>query len=165
MFERNRIDTKDHNSTTTSVEIVLEGGEVVHGRVFHSVTRSVGEELNGPALFLDFEQAGHGRTWLTKRSIQSLSLTSIPRADQLDRVIKGADAMNPYLVLNVAADADKEAIREAYHRMVRLYHPDRFITVELPPEMRDYVNAMARRINVAYATLTGTKQTRATAAA
>lgn len=165
MFERNRVDTKDHNSTASAVEIVLEGGEVVHGRVFHSVTRSVGEELNGPAPFLDFEQAGQGRTWLTKRSIQTLTLTSIPRADQLDRAMNSPDAMNPYVVLKVQPDADKEAIREAYHRMVRTYHPDRFTTVDLPPEMREYVNAMARRVNLAYATLTGTKQTKAAAAA
>ncbi len=158
MFERNKIDNKSsHNVTASAVEITLDGGEIVHGRVHHSVTRPIGDELNGAGHFIDFEPFGQGRYWLTKRAVHILKLAGIPRADQIERGMNGPDVLNPYAVLKIQADADKDAIREAYHRMVRLYHPDRFANLELPPEMHDYVNAMARRVNLAYAALGGGK--------
>ena len=43
--------------------------------------------------------------------------------------------------------------------MARTYHPDRFADANLPPEVLDYLNAMARRINGVYEELTDTRET------
>jgi DnaJ domain len=169
MFERNKVDNRsDFNNSVTTVEILLDDGNSVLGRLYHPASRALGDELNSPSQFIDFEPFGQSRTWLTKRSIQTLKVEAVPRADQLERgqaSITGPNALNPHAVLRVAADADKETIREAYHKLVRLYHPDRFASTELPPEVAEYLNAMARRVNLAYAALMGTKSTRTTAAA
>ena len=52
---------------------------------------------------------------------------AVPRADQLDGEGRapGTPAFDPYAVLKVAKDASPEEIRLAYHRMAKLYHPDR----------------------------------------
>jgi curved DNA-binding protein CbpA len=41
----------------------------------------------------------------------------------------------------------------AYFALAKAYHPDRYATAELPAEVRDYLAAMARRINAAHAAL------------
>ena len=46
-------------------------------------------------------------------------------------------------------------MREAYHRLVKQYHPDKFANADLPREVKEYLNAMSRRINAAYTALNG----------
>ena len=50
--------------------------------------------------------------------------------------------------------------RAAYHKLAKVYHPDRYSSAELPPEVRDYRASLARRINAAYAALEAPQQGR-----
>jgi curved DNA-binding protein CbpA len=77
---------------------------------------------------------------------------NVPRADQLDTEgrVPGTPAFDPYAILKVARDANPEDIKSAYHRMARLYHPDRIASYELPDEVKDYVRTMLVRINLAF---------------
>ena len=49
-------------------------------------------------------------------------------------------------------------MKSAYHRLAKLYHPDRYTAAELPPEVRDYLAGMTRRVNAAYAALEAPQQ-------
>jgi curved DNA-binding protein CbpA len=62
----------------------------------------------------------------------------------------GTNNFDPFSVLHLDRDADAEQARRAFVELSKVYHPDRFATVELPPEVSHYLAAMARRINVAY---------------
>ena len=128
MFERNRIDKPfGTERTPVAIEVTLDSGEHLHGKVYVGAGRSVGEELNSPSGFIDFE-AHHGqRSFLSKQSVQSISLQQIPRADQFARAQAKSSDFNPWLTLGLAENSGKEEIREAYHRLVKQYHPDRFL--------------------------------------
>jgi DnaJ-domain-containing protein 1 len=52
-------------------------------------------------------------------------------------------------VLNVAPDATREQIVDAYRRLIREYHPDR--VANLGQEFRELAERRASEINVAYA--------------
>jgi DnaJ-domain-containing protein 1 len=52
-------------------------------------------------------------------------------------------------VLNVAPDATREQIVEAYRRLIRENHPDK--VVNMAPEIRALAERRAAEINVAYA--------------
>ena len=156
MFERNRVDRPhEAEKTSTTVEVTLDDGETVAGRVFFASTRSLSDELNNPSTFLDFEAHDGDRFFLAKESIQIVRPRAIPKADQLARAQAKSDLFNPWKVLGLADAASNDEVREAYHRLVKQYHPDRFANLELPAEVRDYLNAMARRVNAAYTTLNG----------
>ena len=55
-------------------------------------------------------------------------------------------------ILEVHADADAEEIREAYRRLCRRYHPDRFGN---EPRKLALANELMARINAAYERLGG----------
>ena len=156
MFERNRVDRlHEPERSSSTVEVTLEDGDTVAGRVFFPGTRSLGDELNNPSGFVDFEAYDGDRFFLSKGSVRIVRPRQIPRADHLARAQSKSELFNPWTVLGVAETAGKDDIREAYHRLVKQYHPDRYSNLELPAEVKDYLNAMARRINTAYTTLNG----------
>src|SRR5215469_5577672 len=57
---------------------------------------------------------------------------------------------NPYALLGISPDAPADAVREAYHRLVRESHPDLVIARGLPPECIALATARVARINAAY---------------
>jgi DnaJ domain len=156
MFERNRIDRlHETEKSSTTVEVTLEDGDIVTGRLFHASSKPLGDELNNAGNFLDFEAYDGDRFFLAKGAVQLVRPRAIPKADQLARAQTKSELFNPWTVLGVTEQSSKDDIREAYHRLVKQYHPDRFANADLPAEVKDYLNAMARRVNAAYTTLAG----------
>jgi DnaJ like chaperone protein len=57
---------------------------------------------------------------------------------------------NPYVILGVEPGVSAEALRAAYHRLVRETHPDLAIAQGLPPECIALTTARSARINAAF---------------
>lgn len=156
MFERNRVDRPhEPERSNQTVEVTLEDGEIVRGRLHYPNNRTLGEELNHAGGFVDFEIVDGERFYLAKRAVQAVKPRQVPRADQLSRAQIKSELFNPWTVLGVSEQASKDDIREASHRLVKQYHPDRFANADLPREVKEYLNAMSRRINAAYSALAG----------
>lgn len=154
MFERNRVEHQGEAQRKGHlVEVTLGDGSVIKGRIHVSVTKTLADELNGPSAFLEFDAASGDRTLLAKARIATVTSFEAPRADHLDHSLRQAESFNAHEILGLARGASLEEIKSAYHRLAKAYHPDRFAASELPPEMADYVAAMARRLNLAYAML------------
>jgi DnaJ like chaperone protein len=56
----------------------------------------------------------------------------------------------PYAILGILPSASADAVREAYHRLVRETHPDLVIAQGLPPECVALATRRLARINAAY---------------
>ena len=150
MFERNRTDHSDR--TTLPVEILLNDGHVLVGRLIVPVVRSLADELNHAGGFVEFESLEGEKAFLPKSSLLSVQSKSLPKAEQLKQRTRD-DNFDPHAALGVNRDAQWDDIRAAYHAKAKIYHPDRFASLDLPAEMHDYVAAVARRINMAYEAL------------
>ena len=61
---------------------------------------------------------------------------------------QGRAVEDPYAVLGVARDADDEAVRAAYRRLIAQHHPDRLGDVDAAA--RAAAEAEASRINAAW---------------
>lgn len=61
-----------------------------------------------------------------------------------------APAEDPHAILGVEPGVSSQALRIAYHRLVRESHPDFVIAQGLPPECVALATARAARINAAY---------------
>jgi DnaJ like chaperone protein len=116
------------------------------------LSNRLADALNAPDMFLDVMTAGGEQQFIAKSDIRSVRSMELPKADQLDLDARqaGFADVDPHAVLQVEKGASPEEIRHAYHRMARLYHPDRIAAYELPPEIKDYARAMLVRINLAF---------------
>lgn len=158
MFERRQIDNSTEQGVTT-LELTLDDGRVLAGKLAIPVARTVGDVLNGPGDFVDFEPFGAERQFFAKSSIRAARVVSVAKAASLAVRLRDLDGFDPFTVLGVRRDAAWEDIRHAYLALSKSYHPDRYATAELPVEVTDYLSAMVRRINQAFAILDGQRQT------
>jgi hypothetical protein len=133
--------------------VTLDDGSILKGRIHVSVTKTLADELNGPSSFLEFHAVNGDKTLLSKIRIATVTSFEAPKADQLVQSLRQVESFNAYEILQIERGAGPEEIKSAYHRLAKTYHPDRFAALELPPEMADYVAAVARRLNLAYGML------------
>lgn len=157
MFERTRVDNAPEASAVP-VEVVLADGTLTKGKLLVSAGKTLSDALNGTAAFIEFEPYGGERTFLSKAQLASVQLVGVPKAANLSARTRDGDSFNPHAILGVAANAGWEEIRQAYHKLAKSYHPDRYASAELPVEVQDYLAAMARRVNAAYAALETPRQ-------
>ena len=152
MFERNKVDNGPEMSAVP-VEAALADGSVVEGKLLVPMGKCVADALNGAAAFVEFEPYGGERSFLAKAQLASVKLIGVPKVPNLGARLADADGFDPHGVLGVAVGASREEVRQAYFALAKAYHPDRYAAAELPAEVRDYLAAMARRINAAHAAL------------
>lgn len=150
MFERHSFEPEN-----VAINVVVQTSDNARltGRVLVPRTRGLTELMNGAGLFLDFETPDGERILLAKSVIKSIRSLHASRPPDLQARIKDAPGFDPRQILGVAHDATRQDVRQAYLTLAKTYHPDRYASAELPAEVRDYLAAMARRINAAYAVL------------
>jgi hypothetical protein len=160
MFERNRIDNASNTGHQTAVpaELTLNDGSVVSGHFLISSARAIGDVLNSEALFFEFEPFDGERRFISKHAISAFRLLSVAPADGLDARRPISGAFDPYSALGVKRDADWDDIRQAYLRLAKAYHADRYASIDLPTEVREYLQQMSRRVNAAYTALEAPRQ-------
>ncbi len=132
------------------VVVITNDGETILGSVRMTLSNKLSDAINGDEPFFDFVSAGGERFFIAKHSVRRVETFEAPRADQLGRREKNIADFDPHQVLGLARGAPLAAIKQAYHKLARAYHPDRFAGIELPPEMHEYATAMLARINLAY---------------
>jgi hypothetical protein len=139
------------------VEITLQDGRELNGTLVVPIGRSLSEVLNGASAFLEFEPTAGERVFIARSCVQSVKPIDLPPAPSL--TVGSTDAaFNPCAILGVDAGASREQVRDAYLSLAKAYHPDRYATAELPPEVQKYLAAKARRINAAHDALEAAHQ-------
>ncbi len=143
---------RDDNANRTAVLLTLADNQVVTVSIRLPLSRRLADALNNDDVFLDAITPSGQQQFIAKSTIKLVRSANVPRADQLDTEgrVPGTPAFDPYAILKVAKDASPEDIKSAYHRMARLYHPDRIASFDLPDEVMDYIRAMLVRINLAF---------------
>jgi hypothetical protein len=140
------------------VEITLEDGQELHGKLLLPPGRTLVDVLNGTATFVEFEVSDGERMYIAKSALHCVKPMNVPPAPDLWAGPTDGGNFDPYAVLGIGRGATQEDAREAYVGLAKVYHPDRYAAVELPKEVRDYLAVMARRINAAYQTLDGERK-------
>ncbi len=151
MFERNRVDNVDQGYV--SVELVLNGGQILVGKAVIAAGRTIIDFLNNTAAFVEFEPYDGDKTFLAKSNIRSVRVLQVPKGTNLAGRLRDLDGFDPWQILNLQRGTTWEETRIAYHRLAKIYHPDRYATAELPEEVKTYLSGMARRVNAAYSAL------------
>ena len=132
------------------VAITLTDGQELKGKLIAPPGRPLSEVLNGATSFVEFEPFGEPRIFIAKSTLGSVAQINLAPAPSLAPRLREEAFADPLAVLGLTSDVEKDEAHRAYIELAKLYHPDRFEKVGLPPEVNDYLAAMARRINAAY---------------
>lgn len=151
MFERNRVDNA--NDPTVALEIGLNDGTTLTGRASLGKGRQINRLLEGEEKFLYLDCFDGDAQFVQKADIKSVKVIPTQRPRALSLTLPDASNFDPYRILGVQKGCPWDDIRAAYHRLSKLYHPDKFESVELPDEVRAYLIAMTKEVNVAFRTL------------
>ena len=141
------------DNVTIAVLITLVDRTTVTGSLQKPRTKTLLEFMNYGAQFIEIERKDGSHVDLAKAAIRTIEPYEAPRANQLSQEMQKFESFEPHDVLGVPKGAPRETIREAYLKMQRMYHPDRFTGSDLPTEIADYINAISRRVNIAYSIL------------
>jgi len=139
-----------------SVIVTMTDGEILQGTVRLPLSNKLADAVNNPEPFLDFATPDGERCFIAKHGVKRIEPFNVPRVDHLDRHDK--TGFDPHQILDLPKNANAASVKQAYHRLARSYHPDRFAGPELPREMHDYATAMLARINLAYRQLQNPRQ-------
>ena len=165
MFERLRTEIPTPTHTAYPVEIRFADGGQAKGRMLVPAGRSLADTLNSPGGFMEFEPYGGEPTFLPKARLAEVRPLGVPKGINLKARLSASEPLNPYAILGLQPGASYEQVRKAYFALVKAYHPDRYATAELPPEVLEYMLTMVRRINAAHAALDGARKAQAAVAA
>jgi DnaJ-domain-containing protein 1 len=148
---------RDDKVNRTPVFLTLADNSVQTVSIRLPLSNRLADALNNADAFLDVVSPSGQQQFIAKSGVRSVRSTHVPKADHLDteKGAPGSAGFDPYAVLKVSKEASPEEIRHAYHRMARLYHPDRIASFDLPPEVMDYVRTMLVRINLAFEQIGG----------
>lgn len=142
----------------TAVPVTLKRttGAVERGRIVLPFQTTLDEVLNGSATFVEFHPYGADKTFISKAEISSIEASNVPKPSDVNiRLHNTNESVDPFDVLGVPRGAPMAQVKKAYHKLAKLYHPDRYANAELPDEVSVYLAAMARRVNAAYASIHG----------
>ena len=158
MFER--YNQAQAPSRAIAVQIILNDGESLKGRLLSRNGSNLVELMNGERAFVEFETYDGNMIILGKASVQQVLPLEVPSARELEQAQRQIERFDPFAILGISRDADSETVREAYRDMVKLYHPDRYAGMELPREVLNYMASVSKRINAAFATVSQLVQER-----
>lgn len=159
MFERNRVDNR--TALSIAVELSFQDGTTLAGKAALPPTRGIHQLLDGNEPFLFIEVFGGECQFVPKSSIRGVKLIPQVRTATLNLVPPDATHFDPFQILGVAKTATAAEIRAAYLAKAKLYHPDRFSGVEMPEEVRLYMESMVRHVYAAFRALKSHAETKA----
>ena len=149
MFERLTVNDAGQ-SKAVAVEITLADERTVMGKINIPATRTVFAVLNGDGGFIDFCPFEGEQEYISKSAIRAVRPLQKMRCVGPEALANRTKSFDPHAILQIDKGTDAESLRQAYLRMTKLYHPDRFANAGLPQEVRDYLGARAQQINLAY---------------
>jgi DnaJ domain len=148
MFERNRVDNRAE--TLVAVEVTLADGSTVAGRAVLPPGKGVHKLLDGDESFIYLDVFDGDGSFVPKAEIRGLKVLTSIKSQTVVLSIPDARNFDPYRTLGLEKGAAFHDIRDAYHRLSKLYHPDLYAGIELPREVKVYLEAMSKNVNAAF---------------
>ena len=150
MFSHNTSVLTTSEKTFIPVVLTLVDGESLKGAIAITKNSRLGNLLNSADKYVLFKTNTGEPIYLALSTIAAVQSNEKPSTKQLENALKEYENLNPYHLLKVKPGVDEATLRNAYHTLVKQYHPDQFVNTNLPDEVLTYLDAVLLRLNAAY---------------
>ncbi len=127
---------------TVEVQVTFEDGRELLGCLFVRQMQRISDLLNDSRQFLPIK-ASDGLILHIRKS-------TIAKIMQLDQEVRQDAVTDPYEILGVSINIGLSKLKEAYHSLCNVYHPDKLMSLKMAPEIVDLANSRTIRIVDAY---------------
>ena len=134
------------------VLITMSDGTVISAAVRLTLSNKLTDALSTSDLFLDILAEDGEQQFVSKSAIRFIRASDGPRQTHQEAGPRPSapGPLDPYTVLKLQRSATPDDVKKAYHKLVRLYHPDRIASFDLPEDMMEYARDMLVRVNLAF---------------
>jgi hypothetical protein len=134
------------------VSLRLVDGSIARGTLNPGLVASLDSVLNKESPFLEFTSKEGQKRYIAKAQILSVEPVEPLKKPKL-AATKDGRFTDGYELLGIQQGCSLDEARTAFHAKVKLYHPDKFSGIELPPEVASYMSEMFRQVNTAFTEL------------
>lgn len=134
---------------TAEVSLRMFDENMLQGNIILGQSTTLEGVLSRDVAFLEFESDDGERQFIAKNKIVSINPKKPLKKPVLARPFNMNDA-DAFTILGVARDCSLSEAKNAYHELVKLYHPDIYAGQTLPPEVERYMTDMFRQITSAF---------------
>lgn len=134
---------------TLEVAARLIDGTVMRGFIVAGITGQLEPTLNKDVPFVEFVSHDGRRAFISKSQLAAVEPVEALRKPVLEARKPGTASCHE--LLGVAENCSFDEARDAYHRLVKMYHPDLYANAHLPKEVIRYATDMFSQISTAWA--------------
>ena len=134
---------------TLEIAARLTDGSVMRGFIVAGITGQLEQTLNKDVPFIEFISHDGRRAFIAKAQLAAVEPVEPLRKPVLAGRKPGTATAFELLDLDESCSFDEA--RDAYHRLVKMYHPDLYANSKLPQEIIRYATEMFSQISTAYA--------------
>ncbi len=138
----------DTDRNKLEVAVRLMDSTVLRGWIIAGITGKLEPTLNKETPFIEFLTPDGRRSFIAKSQISMVEPVEPLKQPQLN--VRNGN-VSCFDLLGLENNCTFDQARDAYHRLVKLYHPDLYATAKLPPEVIRYATEMFSQISAAYA--------------
>lgn len=138
---------------TTEVSLRMFDEEILTGTIIMGQSTSLDGILSRDTAFLEIEINQGERKFIAKNKIVSIDPKKPLKKPVLKNPISApmsANELEAYNILDVPQDCAFDEVKNAYHKLIKVYHPDAYASQGLPSEVEEYMSNMLRQIIAAF---------------
>lgn len=157
------LNLREAKQIDVAASIRLMDGTILNGYVNCGLTGKLENVLSAENSFVEYTSKDGQKRFIGRHQIASVEPMDVLRSPSLRATEAGV--ADPYTVLGIYKGCTLEQAKDAYHRLSKMYHPDRWTGDDIPSEIVTYVSDKFRQINAAFTALRADIQAAETAAA
>lgn len=137
------------SANNVDVRIKLADGSTVDGAIPGGVTSDLATVLNRPGSFLELITASGQKRYIGSNHVMTVEKVAPLKQPKAPNSV-GANSKTAHAILGLEQGYSAADLRTRYHQMVKMYHPDKYESVDLPPELDSYVREMFEAVGRAH---------------
>lgn len=145
------LNLREAKSIEVAASIRLMDGTILNGYVNCGLTGRLENVLSAENSFVEYTSKDGQKRFIGRHQIASVEPMDVLRNPTLRAPEAGV--ADPYAVLGTYKGCTLDQAKDAYHRLSKMYHPDRWQSEDVPSEIATYVSDKFRQINAAFTAL------------
>jgi hypothetical protein len=147
------LNLREAKTVDVAVSLRLTDGTLLNGFVNCGLTGKLESVLSAENAFVEYTSKDGQKRFIARHQIASVEPMENMRAPTLRA--SEVDSMDAYATLGIFRGASLDQAKDAYHRLSKMYHPDRWSGPDVPREMAAYASDKFRQINAAFTAVRG----------